>query len=64
MDPNANLAEQRRIIARVLDEDHPIDTDQQHADLNRLAELARALDEWIHGGGFLPHPWAFGQARR
>jgi len=54
MDPNANLAEQRRIVARMLDEESEhIDT----GDAVRLAELAQALDEWISKGGFLPDAW-------
>lgn len=54
MDPDANLAEQRRIIARMLaDGSESIDT----GDAVRLAELAQALDEWIAKGGFLPKAW-------
>lgn len=50
MDPNANLAEQRRIVARILDGD-------DSADWSRLAELVQALDEWLTAGGFLPGEW-------
>ena len=52
MDPNANLAEQRRIAARMIenDEDRPLLA-------YRLAELVEALDEWITNGGFLPSAW-------
>lgn len=50
MDPNANLAEQRRLFSS-LDK-------WTRADLERLAELAEALDEWISAGGFLPDAWA------
>lgn len=51
MDPNANLAEQRRIVARfALGK-------ATKADGPRLADLVEALDEWITGGGFLPTPW-------
>jgi len=55
MDPESNLAAQRRIIARMLADgsDH-VDT----SDAVRLAELAQALDEWIVGGGFLPRDWS------
>lgn len=54
MDPNANLKEQRRIIARFFEEGSEyIDT----GDALRLAELAQALDEWISKGGFLPEAW-------
>jgi hypothetical protein len=52
MDPNANLAEQRRIRVRVF---AGKGTD---ADLDRLTELTQALDEWISNGGFLPDAWA------
>lgn len=51
MDPNANLAEQRRIIARI-NEGAPFVEDER-----RLAELAEALDEWLSNGGFLPEAW-------
>jgi hypothetical protein len=50
MDPNANLAEQRRIIARILDGD-------SSADWSRLAELADDLDNWLSHGGCLPQAW-------
>ncbi len=53
MDPNANLAEQRRIVAQILDGD-------SSADWSRLAELVEALDQWIAGGGFLPAAWNHG----
>lgn len=52
MDPNANLAEQRRLTARILNNES--DASQ---DALRLAELAEALDEWITKGGFLPDAW-------
>lgn len=51
MDPTANLAEQRRIVAAVLS------GTSHHDDLTRLAELVEALDEWITRGGFLPTQW-------
>jgi hypothetical protein len=57
MDPNANLNEQRNIIARMLaDGSESIDT----GDAVRLAELARALDEWmsnIQHKSFPPSDW-------
>ena len=62
MDPDANLAEQRGIQERLdrsrLD-DYPSDTilELQNNDLNRLAQLAAALDEWLSKGGFLPKAW-------
>lgn len=51
MDPNANLAEQRRILARFNADEASL------ADAERLAELVAALDEWISRGGFLPAEW-------
>jgi hypothetical protein len=54
VDPTANLAEQRRIQARIADSDGDVDTD----DLLRLAELAEALDQWCEGGGFRPAQWS------
>lgn len=53
MDPNANLAEQRRIFATLTDGT----ANDRIARLERLAELAQALDEWLSGGGFLPREW-------
>lgn len=64
MDPNANLAEQRRIQERLRErerdgsEDY---TDDDVDDWQRLAELTEALDDWIAGGGFLPTAWSRGQ---
>ena len=49
MDPNANLAEQRRIAARFID--------GLSADTHRLVELVEALDRWISSGGSLPDAW-------
>lgn len=53
MDPDANLKEQRAILAR-LDSD---ETQTPTRDLFRLAELVQALDEWLTRGGFLPAGW-------
>lgn len=55
MDPNANLAEQRRIIAKILAEPGFL---AKVGLCNDLAELAQALDGWISAGGFLPDAWA------
>jgi hypothetical protein len=62
MDPDANLAEQRRIVAAthaLLDAEMEIA--EQTARLAqygiRLAELVAALDGWIARGGFLPAAW-------
>ena len=40
-------------------DDYPSDTilELQNNDLNRLAQLAAALDEWLSKGGFLPKAW-------
>jgi hypothetical protein len=64
MDPNANLAEQRTLAARLLE--LPADnlgnytqaeqSEAYFASL-RLAELVEALDGWIKAGGFLPSAW-------
>lgn len=48
MDPNATLAELRRIAQRNL---------ENEGDLGRMAELFEALDNWILNGGFLPNNW-------
>lgn len=67
MDPNANLKEQRELVAiihRLSDATSELEGGaltqatvalSQHAE--RLAELVEALDEWITGGGFLPQGW-------
>lgn len=57
MDPNANLAEQLKLTARIyaeLDRSHP---SVDESDVARLCELVEALDEWLAGGGFLPKRW-------
>jgi len=61
MDQNANLAEQREIVARILiqDEDSPYwNTGDSEGDAMRLAELTQAMDEWLTRGGFLPVDWS------
>ncbi len=56
MDPTANLAEQRRIVARFID--GPADGHETaSSDHARLCELVEALDEWLSRGGFLPDQW-------
>lgn len=54
MDPDANLAEQRR-LAKELSEAASDEWTRGRA--GRLAELVQALDEWICKGGFLPKDW-------
>lgn len=66
MDPNANLIEQRRVIAEIMairdacDDDGAFSEDQELelVDLAcRLADLNEALDGWLSLGGFLPKLW-------
>jgi hypothetical protein len=60
MDPDANLAELRRIIARARERADSVGYDAVNdaIDLDRLADLAEALDEWLSRGGFLPEAWS------
>jgi hypothetical protein len=51
MDPNANLAEQRAIAARIIAEQ------ESSGDAARLADLVDALDGWLSNRGFLPRRW-------
>lgn len=56
MDPNENLREQRILADRIMRcraRELPVDED----DVERLASLVAALDEWITRGGFLPQAW-------
>lgn len=48
MDPDANIAAQRLLIARLRAD--PGDQDAR----NQLADLSQALWAWVKGGGFLP----------
>ena len=59
MDPDANLAEQRRIIARMNQHSMTVSCACTKCvdDGARLAELVQALDEWLTRGGFLPPSW-------
>jgi hypothetical protein len=70
MDPNANLTEQRRIVAEIIAiQDSANDAgeiteaslDRQSELGVRLADLAEALDQWLAGGGFLPDAWNRGR---
>lgn len=57
MDSNANLAEQRLIQDR-------IDTARaSQADYERLADLAKKMDNWLSQGGWLPSGWDLPQRR-
>lgn len=53
MDPDANLTEARRVARRVVDNEAP-----RPEDVERLAELFTAMDEWLTRGGALPRAWA------
>jgi len=63
MDPNANLAEQRRIAKRFLDGGDQT-TAEWMGDAERLAELVEELDQWITRGGFLPEVWSRAEPER
>lgn len=66
MDPNKNLADQRRLAARIIlcmDKGVTVDQDAVIA----LAMLVENLDAWLKNGGFLPDEWrieGIGQAGR
>ena len=53
MDPNATLADLRRLTILLLV--NPNNGDDAAV---RMAELFEALDSWIARGGFLPQTWA------
>jgi len=51
MDPNATLAELRRLVEEYWDEG-------ESAGLShRFADCVDALDSWVSRGGFLPDAW-------
>lgn len=51
MDPTANFKEQLELAARILrGEPTP-------GDIDRLAELVEALDQWLQDGGSYPCQW-------
>ena len=54
MDPDTNLKEQLELANRILACGAH---DMVDGELERLAELVEALDEWIRSGGFLPDAW-------
>ena len=54
MDPIANLEEQRRLTAYILDNEDA-ECEAVQAAAIRLAELCRALDDWRKHGGFDPY---------
>lgn len=57
MDPDANLAEQRRLAAALRDEARTRSHDDLARKAQRLAELVEALDGWMSRGGFAPRAW-------
>ena len=57
MDPKANLEEQKRLAATIIQNLND-GCDVSEYDAARLAELVIALDEWISNGGC--SPWARG----
>lgn len=59
MDPDANLAEQREILARLAGRAtvDAVGDGIGFDDLDRLAELVEALDGWLARGGFAPRAW-------
>lgn len=51
MDPDENLQEQRKLIARA-NAGPPLP-----GDMDRLVELVEAMDEWLSRGSALPAAW-------
>lgn len=57
MDPDANLIELRSLATATLSAiDNEADLDPD--DVDRMASLVIALDEWLSRGGVLPILWA------
>lgn len=56
MDPNANLAELRKLATELTDGRY-LSKDDANEKACRLADLFVTLDEWITKGGFLPEKW-------
>jgi hypothetical protein len=57
VDPNQNLREQRRLVAEIQRVSVCCVGDMDSSLGEELAELVKALDEWISKGGFLPSAW-------
>lgn len=57
MDPNAALAEIRKINSSLTDGAGLLTEGEAVATLDRLSELTEGLDEWLSQGGFLPDAW-------
>lgn len=56
MDPDANLAEQRRILYLLRTNGYRTPTHREQA-VDRLLDLVEALDGWLMKGGFPPKDW-------
>lgn len=56
MDPNAALAEIRKLVERASDLESFPRPDPAEL-LTELAEAVEGLDEWLSKGGFLPTAW-------
>lgn len=60
MDPDANLAEQRKLATQILQDDDSSEGAASCINVNdavRLADLVASLDGWIRFGGHLPADW-------
>jgi len=60
MDPNANLEEQRAIIARLRDagdQAQSLTSRELETLAYRLVDLVDSLDVWLGRGGYLPNDW-------
>jgi hypothetical protein len=58
VDPDANLAEQRRLREK-MQAQFAAGANPNWMDVQRLLELVEALDDWIRKGGALPKDWEF-----
>lgn len=56
MDPDANLKAQRELVSLLLGDVITDDDSAIHTAVS-LAELVRALDEWLVNGGAVPKEW-------
>jgi hypothetical protein len=54
MDPLANVKEQRELANKLVEHSGDLDLDYM-TDVERLAELVLALDEWRQRGGYDPY---------
>ncbi len=56
MDPNATLAQMRKLVSRIL-ADFDSEDSVESLDAISLASNVDALDAWLSRGGFKPRPW-------